>query len=275
MTTKDDILNTNPKADDLVIPQYSLPKILFMFAWPAAWFMFLIWVARPLIFGTPPPGQFMSTWVIYGIATLGNAAELIVALVVLRREGYKLTIRDLRDRARFRWPRGWRKWGLVLVAVAVYAVSILLGPLDEALATVPGFIPPAWWPPMTNPTVEIAAAEDLFPDITLAGNYLFLAVFVVYGIVFNIIGEELYYRSVLLPKMRGVFGKWDWVANGILFELKHVYTRWLWPSGVFSSLAFALLGGAVGSVWLSMLLHWTGSYLIGLIVGISLVFGGG
>jgi membrane protease YdiL (CAAX protease family) len=276
MTTKDDILNTNPKADDLVIPQYSLPKILFMFAWPAAWFMFLIWVARPLIFGTPPPGQFMSTWVIYGIATLGNAAELIVALVVLRREGYKLTIRDLRDRARFRWPRGWRKWGLVLVAVAVYAVSILLGPLDEALATVPGFIPPAWWPPMTNPTVEIAAAEDLFPDITLAGNYLFLAVFVVYGIVFNIIGEELYYRSVLLPKMRGVFGKWDWVANGLLFALKHVYLRWdVWASGVFSCLAFALLGGPVGSVSLAMLLHWTGSFLFGLIAGLPLVFGGG
>jgi hypothetical protein len=75
--------------------------------------------------------------------------------------------------------------------------------------------------------------------------------------------------------MRGVFGKWDWVANGILFELKHVYTRWLWPSGAFSSLAFALLGGPVGSVTLAMLLHWTGSFLLGLIAGIPLIFGGG
>jgi membrane protease YdiL (CAAX protease family) len=48
--------------------------------------------------------------------------------------------------------------------------------------------------------------------LTLRGNYLFFAVFVVYGIVFNIIGEELYYRSVLLPKMRGVFGKWELCA---------------------------------------------------------------
>ncbi len=261
--------------DQVSIPQYSLLMILFMFAWPAAWFMFLIWVVRPLLFGTPAPGKFLSTWVFFGIATLGNAAELVVALVVLRREGYKLTLRDLRDRARLRWPSGWRKWGLVLVALALYAVGILVSPVDKALASVAGFVPPAWWPPITNPTVEVAAPQDLFPDITLAGNYLFFAVIVIYGSVFNTIGEELYYRSMLLPKMRGVFGKWDWVANGILFELKHVYQRWEWGSGIFGSLAFALLGGPVGSVWLSMLLHWAGSWLLGLIAGIPLLFGGG
>lgn len=200
---------------------------------------------------------------------------MIVALVLLRREGYRLTLRDLRDRARLRWPRGWRKWGLVLVALAVYAVGMMASPVDKTLATMPGFIPPDWWPPMTNPTVEIMAPKDLFPDLTLSGNYLFFAVFVIYGSVFNILGEELYYRSFLLPKMRGVFGKWDWVANGILFELKHVYQRWTYGTGIFHSFAFALLGGPVGSVWLAMLLHWTGSWLFGLIAGIPLIFGGG
>jgi membrane protease YdiL (CAAX protease family) len=267
-------MSSNPKstANERDVPQYSLLMILFMFAWPAAWFVFLIWIA--VLAFPPAPGAFISTWVFYGIATLGNAAELIVALIVLRQEGFKLTFRNLRDRARLRWPRGWKKWALVLVALALYVASMQLGFLDKALATVPGFVPPDYWPPQLNPTVEISAPEELYPDITLRGNYLFLAVFVVYGIVFNIIGEELYYRSVLLPKMRGVFGKWDWVANGVLFELKHVYTRWLWPSGIFSSLAFALLGGPMGSVWLSMLFHWTGSFLFGLIAGIPLIFGG-
>jgi uncharacterized protein len=261
--------------DQAGVPQYRLPMILFMFAWPAAWFMFLIWVLSPLLFGTPATSEFISTWLFFGIATLGNAAELIVALVVLRREGYRLTIRDLRDRARLRLPRGWKSWGLVPVALAIYALSIVLAPLNEALARVPGFVPPTWWPPMTNPTVEVTSPEGFFPDITLAGNYLFLAVYLIYGTVFNILGEELYYRSMLLPKMRGVFGKWDWVANGILFELKHVYQRWTWGAGVFNSLAFALLGGPVGSVPLAMLLHWAGSFLLGLIAGIPLVFGGG
>jgi membrane protease YdiL (CAAX protease family) len=273
MTTSID--TAEQESRQIEIPQYRLPVILFMFAWPMLWFMFLIHVARPLIFGNPPQGQFVNTYVFFGLAILGNAAELIVGLVILRREGYKLTIRDLRDRARLRWPSGRMVWGLALAAIALYTVSILIAPIDEQLATVPGFTPPAWFPPMLNPTVEIAAAEDLFPDIVLGGNYLFFAVFLVYGLVFNIIGEELYYRSMLLPKMRGVFGKWDWVANGTLFSLKHVYTRWLWGSGIFSSLAFALLGGPVGSVYMSMLLHWAGSYLPGTILGISLVFGGG
>jgi membrane protease YdiL (CAAX protease family) len=272
MSTKNNVINTNYEANKSDIPQYRLPMILFMFVWPAAWFMFLIWVVRPLLFGTPAPGEFLPTWIFFGIAALGNTAELIVALVVLRREGYKLTLRDLRDRARLRWPRGWRKWGLVLVAFALLAVGMQIG---SPLATVPGFIPPPWWPPMTNPTVEITAPGELFPDITLAGNYLFLAVYVVYGTVFNVIGEELYYRSMLLPKMRGVFGKWDWVANGILFTLKHVYQRWaVWPSGFVTDLGFALLGGPVGSVWLAMILHWVGNYLFGLIAGIPLIFGG-
>ena len=273
MTTSIDTAGKKPR--QIEIPQYRLLMILFMFAWPMLMFMFLIHIARPLIFGNPPQGQFVNTYVFFGIATLANLVELIVALVVLRREGYKLTIRELRDRARLRWPSGRRKWGLVLVAVALYAVSIMIiAPIDKQLATVPGFIPPAWFPPMLNPTVEIAAVEDLFPDIVLGGNYLFFAFFLVMG-VFNIIGEELYYRSMLLPKMRGVFGKWDWVANGTLFELKHVYTRWLWGSGIFTSLAFALLGGPVGSVYMSSLLHWAGSWLLGIIAGIPLVFGGG
>jgi hypothetical protein len=97
--------------DQAGILQYRLLMILFMFAWPAAWFMFLIWVLSPLLFGTPAPGEFLNKWVFFGISTLGNAAELIVALIVLRREGYTLTIRDLRDRARLRLPRGWKAWG--------------------------------------------------------------------------------------------------------------------------------------------------------------------
>ena len=27
--------------------------------------------------------------------------------------------------------------------------------------------------------------------------------------MFNILGEEIYYRGYLLPRMRGAFGKWD------------------------------------------------------------------
>jgi hypothetical protein len=119
--------------DQAGIPQYRLLMILFMFAWPAAWFMFLIWVVSPLLFGTPAPGEFLNTWNFFGIATLGNAAELIVALIVLRREGYRLAIRDLRDRARLRFPRGWKAWGLVPVAIAILALEAVMNSISNGL----------------------------------------------------------------------------------------------------------------------------------------------
>ena len=89
------------------IPQYSLPKILFMFAWPAVWFSFLIYiVGRQFI----PEGGVTPTRVLLAVIVLGTGAELAVGLVLLRREGYSLTFAALRDRIRWKWPKGWRAW---------------------------------------------------------------------------------------------------------------------------------------------------------------------
>jgi len=41
------------------------------------------------------------------------------------------------------------------------------------------------------------------------------------------LGEEFLFRSVLLPKMNGVFGKWDWLANAVLsFTTKRWRCAW-------------------------------------------------
>jgi hypothetical protein len=32
--------------------------------------------------------------------------------------------------------------------------------------------------------------------------------------------------GMLLPKMEGVFGKWSWVANGVLFGFYHLHQPW-------------------------------------------------
>jgi membrane protease YdiL (CAAX protease family) len=87
----------------------------------------------------------------------------------------------------------------------------------------------------------------VFPDITLKGNFAFVLLYFIIGLVFNIFGEEIYYRGFLLPRMRGVFGKWDWVANGLLFTLKHVYQRWLFPGILVGGLAFAFAAGPLAS----------------------------
>jgi hypothetical protein len=39
--------------------------------------------------------------------------------------------------------------------------------------------------------------------------------------------------------MAGVFGRWDWVANSVLFGLYHVHKIWAWPSMITSGFGMA------------------------------------
>ena len=105
----------------------------------------------------------------------------------------------------------------------------------------------------------------MFPDTKLLGNYLFLLAATAITLVFNFFGEEMCYRGYLLPRMRGVFGMWDWLANGVLFALKHAYQRWLYPGILAGAMAFAFSAGPLGSLPLAMIYHDVGAELIGTI----------
>ena len=253
------------------IPQYKLWQILFMFFWPAVWFSFLIYiVGRQFI----PEGGVTPTWVMLAVTMLGTGAELAVGLVLLRREGYALTFAALRHRIRWKWPKGWQAWLIALgVLVAGMTLSTMMGGANRALAAVPGFIPPDWWPAASNPTVQVSSAADAFPDMDLQGNLLFVLLYFVVGLVFNIFGEELYYRGFLMPRMRGVFGNWDWVANGILFTSKHFYQRWLFPGILVGGLGFAFAFGPLGSLPLAMVFHWIGNFLFQMVFLIMAAIG--
>jgi hypothetical protein len=44
-------------------------------------------------------------------------------------------------------------------------------------------------------------------------------------------GEELFFRGLLLPRM-AVFGRADWVANGVLFGFYHLHEPWVIPQTI-------------------------------------------
>ena len=59
--------------------------------------------------------------------------------------------------------------------------------------------------------------------------------------VFNILGEEFFWRGVMLPKMNGVFGKWDGVANGVIGGAYHLSQPWqILGGGIFMWTVFML-----------------------------------
>jgi hypothetical protein len=149
--------------------QLGIGTILLMFAWPALWYTLLIYGIGRLVI---PVGGTTPTWFLLLVIVLGAGAELIAGLFLLHREGYALSLGALRDRIHWRWPRGWKAWALaVMVLVLGISLNMAMGPLNRWLASVPGFIPPAWWSPASNPTVQVSSAADVFPDVTLVGNY--------------------------------------------------------------------------------------------------------
>lgn len=257
--------------DCVEVSQYRLGTILLMFAWPAVWFTLLIYViGRRFI----PEGSTTPTWLLLLVIVLGTGAELVAGLVLLHREGYHMSIGALRERIRLRWPKGRKAWLVAAIMFILFmSLSMAMGPVNRILASVPGFAPPEWWSAVSNPNIKISGAADMFPDINLTGNYLFVLLFFVVGLVFNIFGEEIYYRGYLLPRMRGVFGKWDWVANGVLFTLKHIYQRWLFPGILVGGLCFAFAAGPLGSLPLAMVYHWVGNFLLPMVFLIMATLG--
>ena len=256
MSTKDSSSRTMSMADDLVIPQYSLSKILFMYAWPLAWFAFLIYVIAPLFLR---PDGTLPLWSNNLVNFLGHGAELIVALIILRREGYRLTFKSLRKRINARFPDKVWKWAACVGAfgVAVAAV-LLLSPLETGIAAV---LPPPDWMP-DHPLKEVSSPQALSPEVNLVGSVLswIFRVIVVF-LIGNILGEELYYRTALQPKTRGVFGKWSWAASGILFGLKHLYVWWRVPYLMPVGIAMGFIYGPMGSLPLTIFFHWLGNVL--------------
>jgi membrane protease YdiL (CAAX protease family) len=253
------------------VPQYSLPGILFMFAWPAAVFVLLIYIAGPIF--APPDGP-VPTWVFFSVSLLANGSEFLAAVLILRREGYSLRFdQALRDRIHWRLPSTVRQWGTaILIFVLVFAGIKTLGALTPQIAEWAGL--PAWMPGSLNPAMAQADIAAKYPDVALSGNILFLIVALVFrSFIFNILGEELYYRGVLLPKMKGVFGRWAWVANGILFAGKHAALFWMIPTLIPVGLGLAYYFGPLGSLPLAILAHWIGNDLDLIPQLITAVFG--
>ena len=89
------------------------------------------------------------------------------------------------------------------------------------------------------------------------------------SLLFNyFLGEELLFHGVLLPRMAGVFGRWDWVANTVLFGLYHVHKIWFWPSMIASSFGYAWDARRFRSLWMSVIVHGIEGYFIVMVVAV-------
>jgi membrane protease YdiL (CAAX protease family) len=74
--------------------------------------------------------------------------------------------------------------------------------------------------------------------------------------VFNtVLGEELLFRGLLLPRMRGAFGRYDWIVNAVLFGAYHLHQPWSIPGSMLDGMAMSYPSRRWRSVWMGVAVH--------------------
>jgi membrane protease YdiL (CAAX protease family) len=110
--------------------------------------------------------------------------------------------------------------------------------------------------------------EDFF-----RGAWGWFAVMVVLSVFNTVLGEELLFRGLLLPRMQGVFGRRDWVANGALFAVYHLHQPWSIPSTLVDGIfLIAYPSRRFQSAWMGIIVH-SSAQAFGIIFVLALVLG--
>lgn len=207
------------------------------------------------------------------LLTVGLVWQFVLSMLVLYREEGNIRIETIRRRFWLNGPvspktgqKDNRLWWLLIPFLVLNIV------MELGLAP---FLNDLWiklLPLLAEP--EGYSLAILFaPEVRALwiGAWDLLALQAVLSIFNTFLGEEFLFRGVLLPKMRGVFGRWDWVANGVAFGLYHLHQPWGLPGNILHGLLLAFTGKRYRSNWFPIILHSGQSiYFIVLILGLVL-----
>lgn len=215
------------------IRQYTIRTTLLVWAAAAVPMGVLAWGVAPRL-----PGDF--TLNLIGCLTAGLAWQCLLVLALLYAEQGSLRLGALWLQAPSSGERrGGRLWWWALAAVA--AVGLL-----EALPTDPA--PPAGRG--FDGLLDTEQGQALFHH-----NWGLFALVVAMFALNTFLGEELLFRGLLLPRMRGAFGRADWVVNAALFALYHLHQPWSMPSSLTTGLVLAGATRRWRSAWLGIIAH--------------------
>lgn len=208
------------------------------------------------------------------LLTVGLIWQFVLSMIILYREEGNIRIETIRRRFWLNHPispkTGETKKSLWwwLIPLTLLVASLEMG-LRSVLTNLWVIIFPFFAEPAGYDFSALMAPELRSQWV---GAWGLLALFFVLALFNTFLGEEFVFRGVLLPKMEGVFGKWDWVANGVLFALYHLHQPWGILADIPAALVFAFSGKRFHSNWFPIILH-SGQSVIFLFLILGLVLG--
>jgi membrane protease YdiL (CAAX protease family) len=227
------------------VGQYSLAQILAVWAAAAVPMGVLAWLVAPWLrdqLGGDDP--FAEALLI--CLTAGLIWQFVLILILVRRELGGLQWSRVREALWLRTPRdpstghvGGKVWWWALFFVLLVGVW----------STVPSIPGPE--PRDFADFLDSDRGEDFF-----SGAWGWYVVVVVFAVFNTVLGEELLFRGLLLPRMQGVFGRRDWVANGTLFAVYHLHQPWVIPSSLVEGIFLeAYPSRRFQSAWMGIIVH--------------------
>ena len=252
--------------------QYNLWQILTIWLTGSALMWIMGWVIYPALSRNLPVVE--AGLLRMKLLTVGLIWQFVLSMLILYLEEGNLRLATIRRRFWLNNPissksgqKDNRLWWLLipfllLVVLLEFAAAPFLNGLwvrlFPFLAEPPGYSGAALFAPELR--TRWIGAWDL------------LALQVVLSVFNTFLGEEFLFHGLLLPKMNGLFGKADWIVNGILFGLYHLHQPWGLPGNILSGWLLAYPAKRYRSNWFPILIH-SGQSLFFIVIILGLVLG--
>jgi membrane protease YdiL (CAAX protease family) len=230
-----------PAADE-GIPQYSAARVLGIWAAAALPMGALAWIVAPAIAGHD---RALAPVLIACLAA-GLVWQFLLVLILNR---FSLRGLWLRRPSTPDGRRGGRLW--------LWAVPFVVG--FAALQLIPTPLPSV----ASHDFGTLLNSAD--GRALLSGDWGLYALLLLMMVFNTVLGEELLFRGLLLPRMRAAFGRGDWVANAVLFGAYHLHQPWHIPNSIASGLCMAYPTRKWRSAWLGIIVHTSQSVVLGAI----------
>lgn len=254
--------------------QYTLWQILGIWFAAGAPLWIVAWVVHPILSQGLSPLESGLLWMKLDLAAL--VWQFVLSMLIVYREEGDIRIASISRRF---WlnnpisPRTGQKdnrlwWLLIPLILLVAALELGLAPFINGIWT-------TLFPFLAEtPSRDLGVLFTPEMQTRWVGAWGFFALFVITSLFNNFLSEEFVFRGVLLPKMNGVFGKWDWVANGFIFGVYHLMMPWGIPGNILFGWLMAFTAKRYRTNWFPIVLHngqafYFGFLILGLVLGLA------
>jgi membrane protease YdiL (CAAX protease family) len=252
-TTTNRPTDVTPAERAITVTQYSRRGIFMIWAAAALPMGALSWIVAPAIAHGSGIESMMRP--LLACLTAGLVWQFVLAMALVGYEQRSLRWTRIKEALWLRKPRspktgrvGGRLWLVVIPLVIGTAIEGMIGLPEPASRAFGDFL-------------SSDAGKAFFH-----GAWGVYALFLVMGLFNTVLGEELLFRGVLLPRMQGAFGDRDWIANGLLFTAYHLHVPWRIPGTLLDTFLVVYPTKRYRSAWIGIAVHSAQTVVLGLMV---------